>query len=103
MKTGILTFTLATLLIIPLQSCRTLIFSKRQHQPHSSRFDPNILILDGLGLLFFVVPGLVFFGVDLYTGAIFLPDDVERGEGPFIQDKRDKKVEEKVPESTSAD
>ena len=42
------------------------------------------LLLDGL--LFFVVPGLVAFAVDFVSGAIYLPDDVERGEGPFIRD-----------------
>ena len=39
-----------------------------------------------IGLLFFVVPGLVAFGIDFYTGAIYLPKGVQGGEGPFIRD-----------------
>ena len=66
--------------------CGTIFFSQRQQQSHSSKLDPNILILDGVGLLFFVIPGLVAFGVDFYTGAVYLPPDVKRGEGPFIHD-----------------
>ena len=76
---------LSTLLV--LAGCGTLLHPERQQQPHSGRLDPNILILDGIGLLFFVVPGLVAFGIDFYTGAIYLPDDVERGEGPLIRDE----------------
>ena len=73
-------------LLLPLSGCGTLIFPERQGQA-SGKLDPNILILDGFGLLFFIVPGLVAFVVDFATGAVYLPPGVERGEGPFIQDK----------------
>lgn len=63
-----------------------MLFTQRQHASHSTRLDPNVLILDGAGLLFFVLPGLVSFGIDFYTGAVYLPPDVKRGEGPFIRD-----------------
>ena len=33
-----------------------------------------MLLLDGVFLLLFIVPGLAAFGVDFYTGAIYLPD-----------------------------
>ena len=33
-----------------------------------------------------ILPGLVAFGIDFYTGAIYLPPDVTKGEGPFIED-----------------
>ena len=72
-------------LALPLSSCGTLIFPERQGQS-SGKLDPNVLILDGFGLLFFIVPGLVAFAVDFATGAIYLPPGVKRGEGPFIQD-----------------
>lgn len=35
--------------------------------------DPAIAVLDAVGLLLFVVPGLIVFGVDLYYGTIYLP------------------------------
>ena len=86
MKKTALTLALLAASTLPLSSCGTLIHSERQHQAHSGRLDPNILILDGLGLLLYVVPGLVAFGIDFYTGAIYLPEGVEKGEGPFIED-----------------
>jgi hypothetical protein len=66
--------------------CGTLLFPERQGKSHSDRLDPNVLILDGLGLLVFIVPGLVAFLVDFSTGAIYLPEGVEEGEGPFMRD-----------------
>jgi hypothetical protein len=86
MKRTLASLCLVIIALFPAPGCGTLAFSQRQNQSHSDRFDPNVLILDGVGLLFFVVPGLVAFGVDFYTGAIYLPHDVERGEGPFIHD-----------------
>jgi hypothetical protein len=77
---------LALAVLVPSTGCGTLLFPERQDTSHSDRFDPNVLILDGLGLVFFVIPGLLAFGLDFYTGAIYLPADVEKGEGPFIRD-----------------
>ena len=42
--------------------------------------DPGIVLLDGLGLLLFFVPGVIAFAVDFATGAIYLPE----GGGPSI-------------------
>jgi hypothetical protein len=53
-------------------SCGTLLYPERHGQSHG-RIDPGVAILDGVGLLLFVVPGLVAFGVDFATGAIYLP------------------------------
>jgi hypothetical protein len=80
---------LALGLMLPAGGCGTLIFPERQNAEHSGKLDPNILILDGVGLLFFILPGLVAFGVDFVTGAIYLPEGVEKGEGPFIHDEED--------------
>ena len=49
------------------------------------KIDPNAVVLDGIGLLFFVVPGLVAFAIDFATGAIYLPPGEETGEGPFFE------------------
>lgn len=78
---------LALVASLPLSGCATLLFPERQQADHSGRLDPNILVLNGVGLLFFVIPGLVAFGIDFATGAIYLPEGVEKGEGPFFQDK----------------
>ena len=91
MKHTLASLCLGLIVVLPSAGCWTLMFSQRQHQPHSNRLDANVLILDGLGLLFFVVPGLVAFGIDFYTEAIYLPHEVEKGEGPFIRDADDRK------------
>ena len=93
MKHRLLTALLAAGLL--LQGCGTLMFPERQHEPHSKKMDPNILILDGIGLLFFLIPGLVAFGVDFGTGAIYLPEGLEKGEGPFLWDKGVEPVQER--------
>ena len=80
---------LGALLLVPLPACGTLMFSERQNEPHSDKLDPNVMIMDGLGLLLFIVPGLVAFAVDFHTGAVYLPVGVEKGEGPFIGSAKD--------------
>ena len=37
------------------------------------RVDPSIAILDGLGLLLFIIPGAIAFAVDFSNGTIYLP------------------------------
>lgn len=89
MKSTLLACVLAVGCILQGSGCGTLIFPERQNEANSGKLDPNILILDGIGLLFFILPGLVAFGVDFVTEAIYLPVGVEKGEGPFIHDKDD--------------
>src|SRR5688572_21527040 len=79
---------LVTIALLLPPSCATIFFPERQGQK-GDKVDPNILILDGIGLLFFIIPGLIAYGVDFATGAIYLPPGVERGEGPFIFDDKD--------------
>ncbi len=76
---------LSLVLVLPFTSCGTLMFQERDGAEHSGRIDPNVVIMDSLGLLVFIVPGLISFIVDYATGAIYLPPGVERGEGPFIE------------------
>ena len=54
-------------------SCGTIIHPERVGQPHGGRLDVGIVLLDGLGLLCFFVPGVIAFIVDFATGAIYLP------------------------------
>jgi hypothetical protein len=83
---------LSTLLILSSASCGTLAFQQRQGQGNTGRVDPNVIIMDSVGLLFFVVPGVVAFTVDLCTDAIYLPPNVAKGEGPFISDTPETKA-----------
>jgi len=62
----------SVLLVLQLAACGTIIYPERRGQ-RSGEIDPLIAVLDGIGLLFFVVPGLVAFAIDFTTGAIYLP------------------------------
>jgi hypothetical protein len=66
---------------ITLQStaCGTLLYPERRGQM-SGRIDPAVAIMNGIGLLFFILPGVVAFAVDFSTGAIYLPGTGRRSE-----------------------
>jgi hypothetical protein len=55
-----------------LASCGTLLYPERRGQP-VGRLDVGVVLLDGIGLLLFLVPGVIAFAVDFSTGAIYLP------------------------------
>jgi hypothetical protein len=67
-----LALVLCGLLLVQLAGCGTLIYPERRGQT-SGDIDPTVAILDGIGLLFFLLPGLVAFAIDFSTGAIYLP------------------------------
>jgi|GEM_PF-439713 hypothetical protein len=62
----------AALLITQVTACGTLLYPERRGQT-SGQIDVGVAALDAIGLLFFFVPGVVAFGVDFITGAIYLP------------------------------
>lgn len=64
---------LALSLMTQLAACGTLFYPDRRGQI-SGKVDPVILALDAIGILFYVIPGLIAFGVDFATGAIYLPN-----------------------------
>lgn len=74
-----LTYSTASVCLGPaacgLTGCGTLLHNDRVGQPHTHQIDWKIAALDGLGMLFFFVPGVVAFVVDFYTGAIYVPYD----------------------------
>ncbi len=59
---------LCVILVLQLVSCGTLIHPERRGQT-DGRIDPSIAILDGIGILFFIIPGLIAFAIDFSTGA----------------------------------
>ncbi|PWB34413.1 polyribonucleotide nucleotidyltransferase [Pseudomonas sp. SDI] len=65
---GVLTVALLT----QLTACGTLFYPDRRGQIEG-RVDPVIVALDAIGILFFVIPGLIAIGIDFATGAIYLP------------------------------
>jgi hypothetical protein len=63
---------LCVVLVFQIAACGTLIHPERRGQT-GGRIDPAIAILDGVGLLLFIIPGLVAYAIDFSTGAIYLP------------------------------
>ena len=77
MKTDQLLFrwislTVAVSVMLGATSCGTLIYPERRGQT-AGRIDVGIAVLDGIGLLAFLIPGVIAFAVDFSTGAIYLP------------------------------
>lgn len=64
---------LSTTLVTQLAACGTVFYPERRGQI-SGEIDPGVAILNGIGLLFYVIPGLIAFAVDFATGAIYFPD-----------------------------
>lgn len=62
----------SALLVFELAGCGTIIYPERRGQA-GGKIDPAVVIMDGIGLLFWVIPGLVAFAVDFATGAIYSP------------------------------
>ena len=59
-------------LVFCLCACGTLMYPERKGFKSGS-IDPTVAILDGVGCLFFLIPGLVMFAVDFHNGTIYLP------------------------------
>lgn len=59
-------------LVTQLSACGTIFYPERRGQING-QIDPGVAILNGIGLLFFIIPGLIAFGIDFTTGAIYLP------------------------------
>ena len=65
--------TIISLLLVSvlfLSGCGTLFWPERRG--NSTHLDAGVAILDGIGLLFFILPGVIAYAVDLSTGCIFL-------------------------------
>jgi len=60
-----------------LTSCGTILYPDRRGQK-AGQLDGTVILLDGIGCLFFVLPGVAAFIVDFATGAIYLPPESNR-------------------------
>lgn len=54
--------------------CGLLLYPERRGQ-RGGRLDWGVVLLDGLGLLLFFIPGIIAFVVDFATGTIYLPPE----------------------------
>ncbi|AEY01578.1 hypothetical protein GU3_09110 [Oceanimonas sp. GK1] len=71
-KQKTLALALAGIITTQLAACGTIFYPERKGQK-SGRIDPVVAIADGVGLLFFLVPGVIAFAVDFSNGTIYLP------------------------------
>ncbi|WP_444930535.1 hypothetical protein ACJJIF_01780 [Microbulbifer sp. SSSA002] len=58
--------------VMNLSACGYFLYPERKGQG-GGRVDPAVVILDGAGLLFGLLPGIVAFAVDITNGTIYLP------------------------------
>jgi hypothetical protein len=86
-------------------SCGTIIHPERIGQPRTGRLDWSIVLLDGIGLLLFFIPGVIAFIVDFATGAIYLPpgyaDAGESQQWRVVYIPKDELTREKIQEVVS--
>jgi len=62
--------TVMLLISFLISSCGTIIYPERRGN-RGGQIDPMVVLLDGLGLFFFIIPGVIAFAVDITTGAIY--------------------------------
>ena len=72
-KTRIIGSVVALSLVTQLTACGTLFFPDRRGQIEG-KLDPAIVAANAVGLLFYIIPGLIAFGIDFATGAIYFPE-----------------------------
>ena len=63
---------ISAVLILDLVGCGTILYPERRGQ-RAGHIDAGVAVLDGLGLLFFLIPGVIAFAVDFSNGTIYLP------------------------------
>ncbi|OEC34004.1 hypothetical protein SAMN05216600_108121 [Pseudomonas cuatrocienegasensis] len=71
-KSRVIGGVVAVALFTQLAACGTIFYPDRRGQIEG-KIDPLIAGLNAVGILFFVIPGLIAFAVDFATGAIYLP------------------------------
>lgn len=63
-------------------SCGTMLYPERIGQGSGGRLDPTVILLDGIGLLFFLIPGVVAFAIDVTNDTLYLPASAQSTEAP---------------------
>ncbi len=77
-------------LIVQLAGCGTIMYPERRGQ-RGGRIDIGVALLDGIGLLFFLIPGIIAYAVDFSNGTIYLPGTAR---GPLeLQDMKQVKFD----------
>lgn len=62
-----------TTMLLNLSGCGTILYPERSGQSKGGKLDIGIVLLDGIGLLCFIIPGVIAYAVDFTNGTIYLP------------------------------
>ncbi|MFC1659340.1 hypothetical protein ACFL0U_02120 [Pseudomonadota bacterium] len=76
---------------------------RREQRRHSGQLDTTIVVLDAVGLLFFLIPGIIAFAVDYSSKTIYLPAGYRGDNGGVIylgQDMSDEAIEATIYKET---
>ncbi len=73
MSNNIFCIFICLVLIFNAAGCGYFLYPDRRGQT-GGRLDVGIAILDGVGLFFFIIPGLIAYAVDFTSGTIYLPN-----------------------------
>jgi len=68
----VLSKVMLAMLLIQQVGCGTILYPSRRGQ-RSGNLDVGVAVMDGIGLFFFIIPGVIAYAVDFSTGAIYLP------------------------------
>jgi HAMP domain-containing protein len=68
----VLLLLIAAMLAFQSAGCGTILYPERKGQ-RSGEIDVGVAVLDAIGLLFFIIPGVIAFAVDFNNGTIYLP------------------------------
>ena len=72
---------ICAVLIVQLAGCGTIMYPERKGQK-GGKIDAGVAILDGIGLLLFLIPGIIAFAVDFNNGTIYLPGTAMNSSDP---------------------
>src|SRR3569832_1461768 len=80
------TFSFLLIPALVLQTaCGTILYPDRRGQK-GTRVDAGVAVLDGIGLLFFILPGVIAFAVDFGDGCIYYaPSDKRASAGDSLK------------------
>jgi hypothetical protein len=79
-------------MFVQVAGCGYFMHPERRGQS-KGKVDAGIAVLDGIGLLFFLIPGIVAFAVDFSHNTIYLPADKSSLNGP----EKDELISLKIP------
>jgi hypothetical protein len=54
--------------------CGTLMYPERRGQSRTGKIDWTVAGMDAIGLVLFLVPGVIAFAIDYHNGSLFLPE-----------------------------